>query len=197
MLGAYSDLSGDGLYSDYDDDDGWLRRRSILQINSRKASITILRAGAFQDLLKLVTIDLILNGITLIEADAFSNLPQLSFIDLSDNSITIVRTGTFQDLPMLVQINLGANYITIVEDNAFSNLPQLTSLELGPWRGSLILHRVSSFGTFNLPQLKEVTIEFVTNADGDSGNGADGDSGNGADASDVFALAKSKGVVQL
>lgn len=71
----------------------------------RRGSITIVRTGAFQDLLKLVKIDLTYNEITSVEDNAFSNLPQLT------------------------ELNLGGNDITLFGANAFSNLTQLTMLK--------------------------------------------------------------------
>eukprot|EP00729_Bicosta_minor_P022016 gene22016-7257_t len=69
-----------------------------------RGSITIVRTGAFQDLLKLVTIDLSSNAITLIEANSFSNLAQLTTIDLSNNTITLVGINAFSNLPQLTML---------------------------------------------------------------------------------------------
>jgi len=121
-------------------------------------SITIVRAGAFQNLLKLVTIALDYNIIVSIEANAFSNLPQVTAIRLEGNAITSIEANSFSNLPQLTTLELQRNSITSIEANSFSNLPQLTTLFL--YMNAFTIIAANSFS--NLLQL--TTLELYANA---------------------------------
>lgn len=100
----------------------------ILSLNLDGNFITAIMSKAFNNLTRLVEINLFKRGIKSIETKAFHNLPSLQTIDLRNNSISSIPRNLFFQTQHLEEVLLTGNNITDL--NLSSNQIKIGSLSL-------------------------------------------------------------------
>ena len=95
-------------------------------------SITALKAGDFNGLTNITSLDLGGQMLTTLPDGIFSGagLTKLATLDLSDNQLTAVPAHSFTSLPALTTLDLSDNRLTTVPARSFASLPALTTLDL-------------------------------------------------------------------
>ena len=103
----------------------------LIYINLDDNNVKLIRKGTFFDLASLERISIRRNWLTTISPGAFQNLPNLSQLLLSDNELTYLPEGVFLDLNELSVLSFSSNSIGIIEHDVFSGgLPTLKFLDL-------------------------------------------------------------------
>ncbi|XP_013200582.1 protein artichoke isoform X2 [Amyelois transitella] len=103
---------------------------TLAEIKFPNNKIVELRAGSFQDLRDLHTIDLDQNQIEIIHPKAIANLPNLVSVYLSRNHIIDLPDNVFSNLPKLRIIELQGNRLQFISPRAFENIPLVQYLNM-------------------------------------------------------------------
>ena len=92
-------------------------------------AIAALKAGDFDDLSALTSLDLSGNTLTELPASPFSALAALTRLDLSDNALTTLAADLLNAPTALTSLDLSDNRIATLPDGFFEGITSLTSLD--------------------------------------------------------------------
>ena len=120
-----------------------------------------IRRSLFKDLYSLQVLKLDSNAIEAVEAGAFASLSNLHTLDLSDNKLAFIESHYFNGLLVLNQLKLNGNFIVGLDGETFRNCSNLEELHLHDNR----LERVpASFKTLTLLKTLDLSrnrIRFI------------------------------------
>ena len=135
---------------------------AITLLDLRSRNITTLKAGDFDGLSSLGSLQLGNNQLSSLPADLFSGLTALGWLDLRRNQLTTLPDKVFSGLTALGSLGLGGNNLTSLPPGVFSGLTalwelhlyenNLTSLPAGVFSGLTAL-RTINLGGNNLTSL--------------------------------------------
>ncbi|XP_018023907.1 oplophorus-luciferin 2-monooxygenase non-catalytic subunit [Hyalella azteca] len=92
---------------------------SVEALSIRDTKVTSIKAGTFQGLTQVTSINLEKSFISSLEKRAFWNLPRLQSLSLSENRLTILEAETFQLIDDHMTIYLWNNDISTIQPGAF------------------------------------------------------------------------------
>ena len=102
------------------------------------------------------------NSIWLIESNAFEDMHKLMFIDISGNSLRAVQEPTFHGLQAVALLDLSSLYIETVEIQCFVGLLQLATLNLSSnLISSLKANTFSGMHSIQVLDISDNNIEFI------------------------------------
>lgn len=92
----------------------------VTELDLSKNYIENIGFNAFQDIEKLVTLDLSTNNIALFEVNA-DHLANIKRLNLSDNDLTYLLFETFSNMTQLENLDVSHNDLSHIDDNIFQN----------------------------------------------------------------------------
>ena len=101
-----------------------------LDLSHNQLSNNFMSAQTFENLARLVILNLSGNQLSHVSLTMFSDLRALQLLDLSDNLITRIEDLSFTSLKNLHALNLAQNRLTVVNAHTFTGLPVLHRLLL-------------------------------------------------------------------
>ncbi|XP_052762517.1 G-protein coupled receptor GRL101-like isoform X2 [Mya arenaria] len=128
-----------------------LSREDITKFHMARNAINI-TSSMFDELSKLVYLDLNDNGILHIPDGSFKSLWRLITLKLEDNAIEVISNGTFQGLTYLRTMYLGGNKIREIASYGFIGLSHLHALNLS-YQAIKRLHQNTFSGLRNVRTL--------------------------------------------
>ncbi|VVC28732.1 Hypothetical protein CINCED_3A011872 [Cinara cedri] len=102
----------------------------LVHLDLRNNSITHLEPFMFSMLLRLKTLNLQNNNITILQNGSFNGLNRLTGLHLNGNKIRKLNSFAFVGLYDLLTLDLSNQNISVIEPDAFSGLRKLISLDL-------------------------------------------------------------------
>ena len=103
---------------------------AITALNLAEQSIRSLRAGDFDGLTGLETLEMDFNSLTGIPEAVIDHLTSLKKLNLCDNRLSSMRSGVFAGLTGLTELNLYGNELQSLPAGVFAGLTGLTTLRL-------------------------------------------------------------------
>ena len=100
----------------------------LLLINQ---GITALKAGDFNGLIALETLNLSDNDLSRLPADVFDGLTALAKLEMHTNPLTALPAGIFDDLTALTTLNLDENDLSALPAGILDTLTALTRFDMG------------------------------------------------------------------
>ena len=103
---------------------------SLESLNLGDNDLATLPAGVFDGLDSLVELDLYWNLLTTLPDGVFDGLDSLEYLNLWDNELTTLPASIFNDLGNLRTLNLSNNQLATLPDGVFDGLASLEILDL-------------------------------------------------------------------
>lgn len=105
----------------------------LIELYLSNNSIGVLATGLFAGLQQLLVLDLSQNEVTnaWVNADTFQDLIRLVVLNMNHNRLTRIEASIFHNLYSLQILELAHNQIEVISDNAFASMYNLHTLVLG------------------------------------------------------------------
>ena len=119
-----------------------------------QSSLTTLKAGDFDGLTEVTTLNLSDNGLSSLPKGVFDKLTKLTTLNLSDNRLSSLPKGVFDKLTALTMLDLNTNRLSSLPEGIFDKLTALTTLYLNDNRLSSlpggVFDKLTALTTLNL-----------------------------------------------
>ena len=106
-------------------------RGSLTELHLINCGLRRLRVDMFNDLSKLIVLDLTQNEITDLPSDIFASLTRLTQLDIAGNKLKVISAALLRPLRSLIRLNIGDNTnVNITFGEQFLNMTRLQRIGL-------------------------------------------------------------------
>ncbi|XP_044745325.1 toll-like receptor 6 [Coccinella septempunctata] len=123
-------------------------------LNLRSNHIKLLKENTFENLVKLVSLDLSDNDLVYLHSDTFKGLSDLTHLFLMQNHIEFLEKPIFRDLIKLSTLDLSHNNICLLHRDILKPLKSLREINLDNNEGL----ELDDYLFSNFPELRKVTM---------------------------------------
>ena len=125
-----------------------------INIHDCNFPLRVLKKNIFAKLRSIHTLLLVGNGIQLIDEHTFDDMSKLMFLDVSDNMIQLIQEFTFKGIHMMSSIDLSSQFIASFDERSLNGLTELLTLNLS----TNLLTRLESSSFIGIPKIQDIDL---------------------------------------